>query len=91
MTQKCFGKILLVEMKKTENTTCNFYEHFKKLANTNVILEESAREEIDFVQNNEILNNNSVEELDTEITMDDLNDCLKDFKKTSPSNCNGPL
>ena len=68
---KMFWKDITSGNKLSENTNCNFFEHFKKLANTNVVLEESAKEEINSVQNNAILNNNSVEELDTEITMDD--------------------
>ena len=84
LLSKCDSRKFWQEIKsenKTQyNSACNFYEHFKSLANTSVNLEESAREEIEFLENKDLVNETVVEDLDKEITLDELNDSMKELK-----------
>ena len=54
-------------------------------------MEESAQEEINLQENYENSYRTNVEELDTEITLDELNDSIKDLKKEKSAGNDGIL
>ena len=82
-----FWKELRSGNKKDEVGSCNFFEHFKQLAQKEVILEDSAKDEI--VQNSAANENNPiiVDKLDKKITLEELNESINDLKKEKASGC----
>ena len=84
---KTFWKEIKSGKKKDENGACNFFEHFKLLAQKDVNIKESAKEEIERCNIANETNPTTVDALDREITLDELNASIKELKKDKASGC----